>query len=191
MLASGKVSSRPDCTPWGRLLSVWRRVGPEVAPSTPSVRNNGPVTPSERPSHDIDADELGRRSNATLRVGLMMLGSGTASYRVKQGMHTVGRGARHRVPRQRGDARGDHHHLPGRSAVPHRGGGDRAPERQRGPDCAARSVPPHTSGENDDPRRSCGAGHHRTPGRALPGVGQRHVSLVPPAPRSLCSIVHD
>ncbi len=44
--------------------------------------------PQESP---IDADELGRRSNAILRVGLMMLGSGTASYRVKQGMRVVGK----------------------------------------------------------------------------------------------------
>src|SRR5680860_327471 len=53
------------------------------------MRNNGPVTSSPRPSDDIDAHELGRRSHATLRVGLLMLGSGTASYRVKQGMKTV------------------------------------------------------------------------------------------------------
>jgi len=55
------------------------------------MRNNGSVTASQPHSEDIDANELGRRSNATLRVGLMMLASGTASYRVKQGMRTVGR----------------------------------------------------------------------------------------------------
>ncbi|WP_291379056.1 threonine/serine exporter family protein [Demequina sp.] len=49
------------------------------------------MTPSPPPSDEIDADELGRRSNAILRVGLLMLGSGTASYRVKQGMKTVAR----------------------------------------------------------------------------------------------------
>lgn len=38
----------------------------------------------------IDADELGRRSNAVLRVGLLMLSAGTAAYRVKQAMTTVG-----------------------------------------------------------------------------------------------------
>ncbi|MCB2413859.1 threonine/serine exporter family protein [Demequina sp. TTPB684] len=47
------------------------------------------MTSSPPPAQDIDADELGRRSNAILRLGLLMLGSGTASYRVKQGMKTV------------------------------------------------------------------------------------------------------
>ncbi len=53
------------------------------------MRNNGVVTASPPPSQEIDADELGRRSHAILRLGLLMLGSGTASYRVKQGMKTV------------------------------------------------------------------------------------------------------
>jgi len=46
---------------------------------------------TSRPAFDptVDADELGRRSTAILRVGLLMLGAGTASYRVKQGMATV------------------------------------------------------------------------------------------------------
>jgi uncharacterized membrane protein YjjP (DUF1212 family) len=47
------------------------------------------VNAQPSPGSDIDADELGRRSTAILRVGLMMLGSGTASYRVKQGMRTT------------------------------------------------------------------------------------------------------
>lgn len=37
----------------------------------------------------VDAESLGRRSRAIMRTGLMMLASGTASYRVKQGMNTV------------------------------------------------------------------------------------------------------
>jgi len=53
------------------------------------MRNNDPVTSSPHPPEEIDAHELGRRSHATLRLGLLMLGSGTASYRVKQGMKTV------------------------------------------------------------------------------------------------------
>ena len=53
------------------------------------MRNNTPVTDEQRLGQVVDAEELGRRSNAILRVGLMMLGSGTASYRVKQGMRTV------------------------------------------------------------------------------------------------------
>lgn len=53
------------------------------------VRHNRPVTAQPSPQTNIDAVELGRRSTAILRVGLMMLGSGTASYRVKQGMRTA------------------------------------------------------------------------------------------------------
>jgi len=53
------------------------------------MRHNMGVTEPTPVPHDIDAEELGRRSSAILRVGLMMLGSGTASYRVKQGMRTV------------------------------------------------------------------------------------------------------
>ncbi len=39
----------------------------------------------------IDSVELGRRSGAIMRTGLLMLESGTASYRVKQAMQAVGR----------------------------------------------------------------------------------------------------
>lgn len=67
------------------------RGGSLVARTEHTVRDNVLVTEQTGPAQQIDADELGRRSNAALRVGLLMLGSGTASYRVKQGMSTVGR----------------------------------------------------------------------------------------------------
>ena len=53
------------------------------------MRDNSLVTSQPPFDPGIDTDELGRRSTAILRVGLMMLGAGTASYRVKQGMATV------------------------------------------------------------------------------------------------------
>src|SRR5664279_5425085 len=53
------------------------------------MRSDDPVTSWPRTPEEIDAHELGRRSHATVRLGLLMLGSGTASYRVKQGMKTA------------------------------------------------------------------------------------------------------
>ncbi len=53
------------------------------------MRQNVCVTDETGAASGIDAEELGRRSNAVLRVGLLMLSAGTAAYRVKQGMTTV------------------------------------------------------------------------------------------------------
>lgn len=53
------------------------------------MRENTRVTEQPETQPAITAAELGRSSNAILRLGLLMLGSGTASYRVKQGMRTV------------------------------------------------------------------------------------------------------
>ncbi len=55
------------------------------------MRQNVCVTDQTDATAAIDAEELGRRSNAVLRVGLLMLSAGTAAYRVKQGMTTVAR----------------------------------------------------------------------------------------------------
>ncbi|WP_160297596.1 threonine/serine ThrE exporter family protein [Demequina salsinemoris] len=48
------------------------------------------MTEASVPEAQIDSVELGRRSGAIMRTGLMMLEAGTASYRVKQAMSAVG-----------------------------------------------------------------------------------------------------
>lgn len=50
----------------------------------------GHVSDATPAPDDMDALDLGRRSGAIMRTGLMMLEAGTASYRVKQAMQAVG-----------------------------------------------------------------------------------------------------